>query len=235
MLESLQQADQQLLLFLNGMHHPFWDTFMWIFTGKLTWAPMYASILYVLIRNLHLRLSLFTLAAIVLTIVYADQICASLIRPFAERLRPSNPANPVSELIHLVNGKRGGRYGFPSCHAANSFALAFFTVFLFRSKALSFFILLWAALNSYSRIYLGVHYPGDLFAGMLVGLSGAFLLYVLYRYGLTRRSIKHLLRYGSREDAFVHHRHPMQHIRIIIYTGVSTTGVILVYSAVSLL
>lgn len=233
MLESLQQADEQLLLFLNGLHSPFWDSFMWIFTGKLTWGPMYVSILYVLIRNLHLRLGLFTCLAVVLTIVYADQICASLIRPFAERLRPSNPSNPVSELIHLVNGKRGGRYGFPSCHAANSFALAFFTVFLFRSKALSIFILLWATLNSYSRIYLGVHYPGDLFVGMLVGLSGAFFLYVLYRYCLKQRNIANILRFNA-EGHLLRPGQPLRYTRFIIYTGTATTGLILLYSALSL-
>lgn len=160
MLESLQQADQQLLLFLNGIHSPFWDSFMWIFTAKMTWIPMYAAILYVLLKNFRLSVSLITVLAIALTITYADQICATVIRPCVERLRPSNPQNPISELIHLVNGKRGGRYGFPSCHAANSFALAFFVMLLFRERMLTLAILLWAAINSYSRIYIGVHYPG---------------------------------------------------------------------------
>ena len=132
MLESLQQADQQLLLFLNGIHSPFWDSFMWIFTAKMTWIPMYAAILYVLLKNFRLSVSLITVLAIALTITYADQICATVIRPCVERLRPSNPQNPISELIHLVNGKRGGRYGFPSCHAANSFALAFFVMRLLK-------------------------------------------------------------------------------------------------------
>ena len=126
MLESLQQIDQNLLLYLNGMHTPFWDSFMSIYTAKLTWIPMYAAILYVLCKNFRPGLCLFTVIAIALTITYADQACATWIRPYVERMRPSNLQNPISEFIHIVNGKRGGRYGFPSCHAANSFALAFF-------------------------------------------------------------------------------------------------------------
>ena len=94
MLETLQHLDQQILLSLNSLHTPYWDNFMWLFTGKIIWIPMYASILYVLLRNFNLSVTLFTLVAIALTITYADQICASLIRPLVERMRPSNPNNP---------------------------------------------------------------------------------------------------------------------------------------------
>ena len=84
-------------------------------------------------------------------------------------------------MIHIVNGYRGGRYGFPSCHAANTFGLAFFLVYLFRQRMLSVFILLWALVTCYSRAYLGVHYPGDLLAGALLGFIGASLFYGLFR------------------------------------------------------
>ena len=154
MLETLQQLDQQLLLTLNGMHAPFWDNFMWIVSAKMTWVPMYATLLYILCRNFNWRVSVLTVVAIALTITYADQICASVIRPLVERMRPSNPNNPISEFVHILHGKRGGRYGFPSCHAANSFALAFIVMFLFKQKFISLFLLGWAILNSYSRIYL---------------------------------------------------------------------------------
>lgn len=222
MLETLQHLDQQLLLFLNGFHSPYWDQFMWIFTAKLTWVPMYTAILYVICRNLRPSLSLFTVIAIVLTIVYADQVCATLIRPLAERMRPSNLNNPVSEWIHIVNGKRGGRYGFPSCHAANSFGLAFFVMLLFRNKRLTLFILCWAALNSYSRIYIGVHYPGDLFAGMLVGLSGALIVYSLYCYCLHLSGFSGWLRMTQKDILYIRHELPMQHTSVIIGTGLLT-------------
>ena len=167
MIQLLVNTDQNLLLYLNGFHNAFGDYFMSTFTGKWIWVPMYASILYVLLKNFNWKITLCCLTAIALTILFADQVCASLIRPAVERLRPSNPANPISDLVHIVNNYRGGRYGFPSCHASNSFGLAFFLVFLFRKRWLSLFILLWATLNCYTRIYLGVHYPGDLISGNL--------------------------------------------------------------------
>ena len=180
MIQLLVNTDQNLLLYLNGFHNAFGDYFMSTFTGKWIWVPMYASILYVLLKNFNWKITLCCLTAIALTILFADQVCASLIRPAVERLRPSNPANPISDLVHIVNNYRGGRYGFPSCHASNSFGLAFFLVFLFRKRWLSLFILLWATLNCYTRIYLGVHYPGDLIAGTLVGLIAAYIEYRLF-------------------------------------------------------
>ena len=131
MIQLLVNTDQNLLLYLNGFHNAFGDYFMSTFTGKWIWVPMYASILYVLLKNFNWKITLCCLTAIALTILFADQVCASLIRPAVERLRPSNPANPISDLVHIVNNYRGGRYGFPSCHASNSFGLAFFLVFLF--------------------------------------------------------------------------------------------------------
>lgn len=227
MLELLQQTDQQLFLFLNGMHSPFWDNFMYIFTGKMTWVPMYAAILYVLYKNFNIYVCLFAVIAIALTITYADQICATVIRPIVERSRPSR--NPdIAELVHLVNGKRGGRFGFPSCHAANSFALAFFVMLFFKNRLLTFFILFWAALNSYSRIYVGVHYPGDLIAGTIVGLSGALLIYFLLVYTLKKTKLS--LRIKQVDMELIDHPQKIKHTRVIIYTGLLTVLVFTVYS-----
>lgn len=177
---SLAEWDADLLLAINGCHAPWADHFMYAFSGKLVWVPMYASLLYLIFRNLHWRWALGCVVAIALTITFADQMGASVIRPWVARLRPANVDNPLSEFVHIVNGYRGGRYGFPSCHAANTFGLACFIAFVFRHRLLVWFMMAWAVLTCYSRAYLGVHYPGDLLAGALLGLLGAALCYGLF-------------------------------------------------------
>lgn len=169
MIDTLQNLDTQIYLLFNGLHTPFFDSFMMIFTGKYIWAPMYAVILYVIFRSYRPAEAAVYTIGIIIAIFLADQICATLIRPVVARLRPSNVDNPLSALAHLVDGYRGGSYGFPSCHAANSFALAVFLACLIRRRLFAAFILGWAALNSYSRLYLGVHYPGDLMVGAIIG------------------------------------------------------------------
>lgn len=173
--------DSQLLLFFNGMHTQWLDSFMMMATGRFVWVPMYATILFILFRTFPRRdAALYTLA-IVAAIVFADQVCASLLRPIFERLRPAHPENPLSQWVQIVDGYRGGRYGFPSCHGSNSFALATILALIIRSARFSRFIFFWAALNSYTRLYLGVHYPGDLLAGALIGSAGAVGIYFLFR------------------------------------------------------
>ncbi len=179
-LSGLVEMDADLLLAINGWRAEWADFFMYAFSGRWIWVPMYAAIFYVIVRNFHWKVALGCVIAVALTITFADQVCATLIRPYIGRLRPANLENPLSEFVQIVNGYRGGRYGFPSCHAANTFGLAFFVFYLFRNQALTWFIMGWAVLTCYSRSYLGVHYPGDLLVGGIVGAVGASLCYWLF-------------------------------------------------------
>ena len=217
-LSQLIEADNACLLAINGWHAPWADTFMYAFSGKVVWVPLYASLLYVIGRNLRWQVAVGCAVAIALTIVLADQIGASLIRPIAERLRPSNLDNPISEMVHIVNGYRSGRYGFPSCHAANTFGLAFFVFYLFRNRLLSTFIFGWAVVTCYSRAYLGVHYPGDLLAGTIVGLIGAWLIYRLFVKVSGYKRVEHVT-----------------HVYAPIWVGLLTIAGMLVYAGIRIL
>lgn len=173
MLDTLIDLDSQLLLFLNSFHTPFLDRFMMLFTGRFIWAPMYALILLLFFKKYNpLRAGVFVVM-LVAAIALTDQTCATVLRPIFERLRPSNLNNPLSEFVTVVDGYRGGRYGFPSCHAANSFALAIFLSLVVRRRGFTLVIFGWAMLNSYSRMYLGVHYPGDILVGATIVRSTA--------------------------------------------------------------
>lgn len=179
-VESLISADTSLFLLLNSLHADWMDPVMWWLSHKWIWVVFYAALVGMLFYYKGWRKTTVALIFVALMIVIADQACSHMIRPFFERLRPSNPANPISPMVHIVNGYRGGAYGFPSCHAANTFALAVFLSLVMRMRGFTVFMLIWSVLISYSRIYLGVHYPGDILVGMMVGAIAAFICYYGY-------------------------------------------------------
>lgn len=185
MTETLQNIDASTLLFFNSAHCSFFDSFMSLYSGRFIWIPMYAALLIMMLRRYSPMKVLFLLIGIAFSIVIADQLCATILRPIFHRLRPSNLDNPLSAAIHIVNGYRGGAYGFPSCHAANSFALATFASMMLKRRSFTLFIVCWAIINCYSRMYLGVHYPGDLIAGGTIGALTGALCYslVMFLYG----------------------------------------------------
>lgn len=173
--------DEKLLLLLNRWHTPFFDQLMWMVSDKWVWVPLYVLLAGLIVRRYSWKGGLLCLLMIALAVAATDQTCASLLRPLVGRLRPSNPDNPISTAIHLVNGYRGGRFGFPSCHAANSFTLAVFVSCCFRRRRVTLSMLAWAMVVAYSRIYLGVHYPGDVATGMVVGCLYGAVFYGIYR------------------------------------------------------
>lgn len=139
-IHQLDQIDTQIFLFFNGMHNSFWDYFMLIFSDRFVWVPFYVSFLFVMLKNFPAKVIFTTLAVIVLLIIFCDQTASGLLKPMIGRMRPSNLDNPISPMVHVVEGYRGGRYGFPSSHAANAWGVAFFARYLVRRSKLTFFL-----------------------------------------------------------------------------------------------
>lgn len=179
MIEFLDTIDKQWLLALNNDYPAFWDGLMVGFSEKVTWIPLYLSLLFVIFKKWKHQ-GWWIVIALVLTVVVADQIASGVLKVAVQRLRPSH--DPEMEgLVELVNNYRSGRYGFVSSHAANSFGLALLAALVFRNKIFSCGIFTWAIINAYSRIYLGVHYPGDILGGIIVGVVTALVMYWLLR------------------------------------------------------
>lgn len=181
MIEQIIQWDKELLVALNGSSSLFLDGIMMTITKTSTWLPLFACLLYAVLRNNKWRGSLLIILMIVLLVTLADQFSSSFCKPFFHRLRPSREPD-LANVIDLVNDYRCGLYGFISSHAANTFSVSVFFILLMRKWKAGLLLLLWACLSSYSRMYLGVHYPLDILAGTLWGVTCGFLVYALYRW-----------------------------------------------------
>lgn len=177
-MDELIFLDKELTLFFNGLHTPVLDIFFYLATSKLIWLPLYAALLWMVFSRQGGR-GLMTVIVVALIVVAADQLSSGLMKPIFERLRPSHDGI-MQYLVHTVNGYRGGLYGFASSHAANTFAIATFFALVVRRWSISLTLFAWAIINSYGRVYQGVHYVGDVLVGALIGILVARLFYEAY-------------------------------------------------------
>ena len=183
MLGFILELDKKALLFINGMNSPAWDNIMFWITYKWTWVPLYIIFIIVLIYRERSYRVIFTIIFLAIVVALCDQL-AVFVRNLAERPRPSHVPE-LADLLHIVtspitgNPLRGGQFGFFSAHAANTFGVAAYLSNQLKNYKWTLFLFAWAAIVSYSRVYLGVHYPLDIICGAVIGALIGIQCYVL--------------------------------------------------------
>ena len=183
---DLIALDKQWLLAVNGSDSLYLDRVAHVLTTALTWLPLYLSLFYIVVRNNeNFRKVLCVLAGAGLCVLLAGSVDDMIVKPTVARWRPTHDPE-IGLLVDIVDGYRGGSYGFFSAHAANTFSIAIYFCWLIRSRLLSLALVIWSFTNCWTRMYLGVHFPGDILVGLTWGfIVGSFAYYVYYR--LTRR------------------------------------------------
>jgi len=172
MIEAIKFWDEAAFLWLNSFHWEPLDPIVLQLTQTISWIPLYVLLLYQIYR-IDPKNTAWILGGVMLTILLSDQVTSGLMKPYFERLRPCHDSR-WDGILHLY-GRCGGLYGFVSSHAANTFGLAtFLTLKLGKKQKAIAWLFLYALLVSYTRIYLGVHYPLDVFFGAVVGILAAF-------------------------------------------------------------
>lgn len=177
-MENLVELDQNLFLYLNNLGVSSWDSFWLFITNKWSSIPLYLVLLFLLYKNLGLQKTIITLLVVALMITITDQLSYA-VKHAVMRLRPCG--EPSLEGLGRFVAKCGS-YGYFSGHATSSFALATFLGLVLKKHVKYLFtgLIFWAFFVSYSRIYVGVHYPGDVLTGMLVGILVALFCYLIY-------------------------------------------------------
>jgi undecaprenyl-diphosphatase len=185
-VSDLIALDKQWLLVVNGSDSLYLDRVARVLTTALTWLPLYLSLFYIVLHNNeNFRKVLCVLAGAGLCVLLAGSVDDMIVKPTVARWRPTHYPE-IGLLVDIVDGYRGGSYGFFSAHASNTFSIAVFFCWLIRSRLLSTALIIWSLTNCWTRMYLGVHFPGDILVGLTWGfIVGTFVYYLYYR--VTRR------------------------------------------------
>lgn len=183
---DLIALDKQWLLAVNGSDSLFLDRMAHVLTTAMTWLPLYLSLFYVVLHNNeNFHKVLCVLAAAGLCVLLAGSVDDLIVKPTVARWRPTHDPE-IGLLVDIVDGYRGGKYGFFSAHASNTFSIAILFCWLIRSRLLSIALVIWSLTNCWTRMYLGVHFPGDILVGLTWGFTVGTLVYYIY-YRVTKR------------------------------------------------
>ena len=187
--------DTELLLYINQCNNVLMDNVMIRFSETWTWSLLLIAVVFVVLRDRPLTEALMILFGIALCVLAADQISSSIIKPWVARLRPTHDPELVFQIRHISG--RAGQYGFVSSHAANTFAVATFMSLFFRHRVMTVSLYMWATIVGISRIYLGVHFPLDVFCGALLGIVVGWSVFLVIRLFVSKLQKTPQLYYSS--------------------------------------
>lgn len=171
--------DTDILLWINGHHEEWLDEVMWMASQAKTWIPVYVLLVGLLVKKFrNWKTVLIILIGFGVAVGLSDYLCSGILKPLVCRLRPTHEPS-LEGMVHLVRGYTGGLYGFCSSHAANTMAVGLLFSLLYKDNRATISLMIWVALNCYSRMYLGVHYPTDIICGLLIGSLWAVLVWLV--------------------------------------------------------
>lgn len=177
-MNELNELDHQLTLAINGSDSLFWDNVMYTVTNTFSWSLVILTLLIIIFKNNSWKEALMVYLTIALLVFVADRICSGIVKPTVARWRPTQDPH-LMYLVDVVRNYRGGKYGFFSGHACNTMCMAVFLSCLFRSSKVTLTLIFWSLTTTFTRLYLGVHYLGDVCVGFIVGIILGLLFYWL--------------------------------------------------------
>lgn len=192
-MNEINELDHQLTLAINGSNSLFWDNVMYTITNTFSWSLVILVLLIIIFKNNTWKEAVMVYVTIALLIFVADRICSGMVKPMVARWRPTQDPQ-LMYLVDVVRDYRGGRFGFFSGHACNTMCVATFLAWLFRSPKVTVTLIFWSLTTTFTRLYLGVHYLGDVTVGFIIGAALGTLFYWLMEHFIHPRvGIKRLI------------------------------------------